>query len=192
MKQTWPLVDGFATTRHPLYQTWYGMLSRCERTGHVGYKYYGGRGIKVCERWRSFTVFVEDVGLPPRAGYTLDRKDPDGNYEPGNVRWAPRIVQANNKRPRVLLPKMIRISCPAHTALRDVMTEFVISQSKLATICGISQPSVQGWMTGVNRPDHHFRLAIERLYGIPSVDWMTDAEWLIAFGSPRIADVAAQ
>lgn len=90
-------VDGRSS--HPLLGTWHMMLTRCYDPRHNGFKYYGARGITVCDQWRAdFWTFVRDVGERPE-GHTLDRIDPDGNYEPGNVRWATADEQRANRRP---------------------------------------------------------------------------------------------
>lgn len=78
------------------------MRYRCCKPTKSNYEFYGGRGIKVCERWMTFENFYEDMGDPP-PGCTLDRIDTDGHYEPGNCRWATRKEQANNTRRNVLL-----------------------------------------------------------------------------------------
>lgn len=87
--------------RHPLASTWGNMRYRCENPNCHAWENYGGRGIKVCERWRDFASFVEDVErlLGPRPeGMTLDRIDTNGNYEPGNVKWSTAVEQRANRR----------------------------------------------------------------------------------------------
>lgn len=83
--------------KHPLYPTWKTMRQRCNNPNNKKYHRYGGRGIRVCDRWDDFTNFVEDMGPSWGSGLTLDRRDNDGNYEPGNCRWVKPIIQANNR-----------------------------------------------------------------------------------------------
>jgi len=88
---------GMSRTR--TYTSWCSMRSRCSKPNNASYPRYGGRGITVCDRWLdSFAAFLADLGVRPE-GKSLDRIDPDGNYEPGNVRWAtPAEQQRHNRR----------------------------------------------------------------------------------------------
>lgn len=80
----------------PTYETWRGMKMRCDMPNNVAYHRYGGRGIQICERWRDYGNFLADMGERPK-GMTLDRIDTDGNYEPGNCRWADKHEQSQNR-----------------------------------------------------------------------------------------------
>lgn len=81
----------------PEYGIWAGMKARCYNERHGKFKYYGGRGIGVCARWRNdFPAFLEDVGPRPSPAHSLGRLDNDGNYEPGNVEWQTMTTQQRN------------------------------------------------------------------------------------------------
>lgn len=83
----------------PEYRSWQAMKRRCYNKNVHSYPHYGGRGITVCERWRtSFAVFLSDVGVRPFVGAELGRINNNGNYEPGNVRWESRKQQTRNTR----------------------------------------------------------------------------------------------
>lgn len=95
-------VDGKIT---PEYRAWYNMIERCYSEGYKKYHRYGGRGITVCAQWQTdFQAFMDHVGLRPSAKHSLDRHpDNEGNYEPGNVRWAtPKEQQRNRSDNRIV------------------------------------------------------------------------------------------
>jgi hypothetical protein len=85
------------------YTIWVGMMKRCFSPSEPVYPYYGGRGITVCDRWREFAAFLEDMGEAPSSNYSLDRIDTNGNYSPENCRWATPTEQARNTRRNRLL-----------------------------------------------------------------------------------------
>jgi hypothetical protein len=88
----------------PEYKSWVAMKQRCLNPKDASWKNYGGRGIKVYGLWMLFKNFIVDVGLRPSPEYSLDRyPNNDGNYEPGNVRWATRQQQIDNQRKHVAL-----------------------------------------------------------------------------------------
>ena len=83
----------------PEYGIWKGMKDRCNNPHSKGWKYYGGRGIQVCERWLwSFDNFIADMGVRPDSSYSIERKDVDGNYTRFNCVWIPRREQLRNTR----------------------------------------------------------------------------------------------
>jgi len=99
---------GLPTLYSQEYHIHNSMLRRCYVENHVGYPAYGGRGIRVCDAWKDkekgFEVFFKDMGPRPSKKHSLDRIDSNGNYVPGNVRWATLKDQARNKRNSVYLP----------------------------------------------------------------------------------------
>jgi len=82
----------------PEYRVWLAMRERCTNPNNRCYADYGGRGIQVCSRWNDFAAFYEDMGSRPGLGWSIDRIDNDGNYEPGNCRWATASQQRRNRR----------------------------------------------------------------------------------------------
>lgn len=137
-----------ANTTHGLsksrtYSTWISMWRRCTRPNVKAWPEYGGRGITVCDAWHDFATFLADMGLRPE-GTSLDRIDVNGNYEPGNCRWATASQQNSNQRPRRMKP---RLSCSrGHTFTADTTRETTQNQ-RLCRAC--EQAYQDGYRAGL-------------------------------------------
>src|SRR5688572_13124916 len=108
------------------YYAWRNMMTRCYNQKNHRYKYYGARGIKVCEKWHNFAGFWEDMRSGYQPGLTLERDDNDGHYELSNCRWAPWLDQARNKR------SVIRITDGATTiSILEFSTKYGIPKHTL-------------------------------------------------------------
>lgn len=95
-------------TKHPLYSSWLAMMRRCYREGHKSFYNYGGRGIKVCERWHDVKRFIEDVGERPE-GMTMDRINNNDDYAPDNFKWSTaEEQQRNTRRTRYLIHQGVK------------------------------------------------------------------------------------
>lgn len=101
--------------RRPLYHTWQSMIARCEKEWSQSWEYYGGRGIKVCNRWLDYTNFEADMSPKP-AGLTLERKDNERGYSPDNCKWATPLEQRHNQRKQ----KMRRDNSSGWTNIRQL------------------------------------------------------------------------
>lgn len=89
---------------HPLYRTWGNMKQRCTNPNRSDWKYYGGRGVRVCCKWSQFEGFLEDMGATYQAGLWLDRINSSGHYILSNCRWVTPRVQQQNRRVRASNP----------------------------------------------------------------------------------------
>lgn len=109
------------------YRSWQAAIKRCCNAQGEDFPDYGGRGIAVCDKWRhSFAAFLADVGPRPSRAYSLDRIDTNGNYEPGNVRWATRTQQNRNKR----------------TNRRVIFNGELLTVSQLVQYCDVSHRTI--------------------------------------------------
>lgn len=104
------------------YRSWSSARQRCTNPNDNNYAHYGARNITVCERWNSFEVFLNDMGEPPTLNHTIERIDVNGNYEPGNCKWATPKEQARNRTNTNLIEyngkKMILTDWSKHLGIR--------------------------------------------------------------------------
>ena len=130
--------------RTPTYNSWANMVKRCTNPKQKRFKHYGGRGISVCERWRSFVNFLADMGERPSLKHSIDRfPNPSGNYEPGNCRWATpqqqhetqrhhggvlRFSDADVAQIKILYPTKNRRSHTARQMIASLCARFNISR----------------------------------------------------------------
>lgn len=112
----------------PEYSVWKGMIQRCLVSSHKFYKNYGGRGILICERWMSFELFFLDMGSRPHAKSQLDRIDNNGDYRPGNCRWASTHDQNRNKRTNRIIEFSGKTMCVADWAVELGLRPTLINQ----------------------------------------------------------------
>lgn len=95
-------------SKHPIYSVWHNMNVRCNYKGFPAYKYYGGRGIKICQEWENVLVFYEwAINNGYREGLTIDRINTNGNYTPDNCRFTTMKVQMNNRRPQKIIMGLV-------------------------------------------------------------------------------------
>lgn len=122
------------------WKTWKAMRQRCSNPRSREFVRYGARGIKVCERWQSFANFLADMGERPSETHSLDRIDNDGNYEPGNCRWATVKEQSENKRPTLRTKR----------ALPEIRTRLANGESRasIARSLGLDPSTVSRIATG--------------------------------------------
>ena len=89
--------------KHFLFELWRGIVKRCNNPKSINYKYYGGRGITICNRWLDFKLFLDDMFSTWEDGLSIDRIDVNGNYEPQNCKWATLKSQQRNRRDSIIL-----------------------------------------------------------------------------------------
>lgn len=151
------------------YHAWGNMIARCYNRNSINYREYGGRGIRVCKRWKNgFINFLHDMGEKPNKSFTLDRIDGSKGYYPQNCRWATRLEQTKNRRknkyrfrhPLTKTPAMKRRESRSDKALKVLFNN--ISKRKLSASLGLSHQALTYW---TRIPERHVD-AIEAISGI--------------------------
>ena len=126
----------------PEYSTWTGMNERCSNPKNTYFHRYGGRGITVCDRWKnSFKAFYEDMGPKPFPKAQIDRRNNNGNYEPGNCRWTTSEINNQNKNNNVLTIEKVR-------EIRELYSKGNITHKKLSIKYDVSMTTIAYVTTG--------------------------------------------
>lgn len=119
----------------PTYRSWQSMMSRCGRPDYSNYKNYGGRGIRVCERWKDFNNFVADMGVKPSAKHQIDRIDNDADYEPSNCQW---VSPADNIRKK----KSTKLTVDKVKRIKELQKAGSMSNETLASMFSVSGQTI--------------------------------------------------
>lgn len=161
-------------TEHPLYSTWVGMRARCRNPKTDGYHRYGGRGIKVWGPWDSdFWAFAFYMGEKPTPQHSVDRMEVDGDYEPGNVRWAtPKEQQAHRVKKSKTKPKKVKTKVMASDALAEssnpderalALVFSKVTKAEIAKHLGIAKQNLTRW----KKVPPHYVGPLSELTGLP-------------------------
>jgi len=134
-------------TNSGTYRSWSAMLTRCTNKKTAQYHNYGGRGILVCDRWKKFELFLEDMGIKPTEKHQLDRIDNNGNYDILNCRWVTRLENCNNKN---------------NNSRFNYRGEF-LSTTEISRRTGILRSRISNWKNRSNYSNEKIELLIENL-----------------------------
>lgn len=126
---------------NPAYTSWHGLRQRCNNSNDKDYARYGGRGIKVCDRWDSFFVFLADMGERPSSQHSVDRIDNDGDYTPENCRWATKKEQTHNSR-------VVKLDIEKVQEIRSKYLRGIVKQTDIGKLYGIDQSVVSRIING--------------------------------------------
>jgi len=122
------LRHGHARDKTPEYRTWWHMRTRCNNKNRADFKFYGGRGITICERWQRFELFLADMGNKPTSLHTIERINNDAGYMPGNCKWATRAEQSQNKRGNIRVMYENEEVCLSEAARRSSISLNTLSK----------------------------------------------------------------
>lgn len=128
MTSTRSITHGMSNSKE--YSSWLALRQRCTHKSQIGYKDYGGRGIKVCSRWlNSFENFLSDMGPCPSDGHSIDRIKVNGNYEPNNCRWASTYEQSTNTR-KTLFLTVSGVTKPLMTWCKEIGISYIAARER--------------------------------------------------------------